>query len=142
MERFFDLFHDRQLALDLFTIVEDVRIDARVRASTAASARSWATSRRRSWSAGRTPRDAAAAQAFVENLVRASLDGARDNRLAGAAEPRRSARRCDARPSVPMRRPRGRPSRTRRRRRCCLYELADEVPNLPPEQLEASTGTR
>src|SRR5262249_35657878 len=32
MERFFDLFDDRRLVGDLFTIVEDLRIDSRVRA--------------------------------------------------------------------------------------------------------------
>ena len=31
MQRFFDLFDDRQLALDIFTVVEDGRLDARVK---------------------------------------------------------------------------------------------------------------
>ncbi|MFN0145919.1 MAG: nitric oxide reductase activation protein NorD [Dehalococcoidia bacterium] len=75
VERFFDLFGDRKLASDLFTIVEDGRIDAAIR-------REYGGIRK---PLGRMQRDALAVrpdvrklplrQSFVENLVRASLEG-------------------------------------------------------------------
>jgi nitric oxide reductase NorD protein len=73
MERFFDLFPERQVGSDLFTIVEDIRIDSHV-------TREYGGIRRASRMVqhselGRRPdvRQLPLKEAFIENLVRASL---------------------------------------------------------------------
>ena len=77
MERFFDLFEDRQLALDLFTIVEDARIDASVRREYGGIRRSWAQMQQAELERRPDTRSLPLRQAMVENLVRATLDGVR-----------------------------------------------------------------
>jgi hypothetical protein len=77
MERFFDLFDERQVALDLFTIVEDVRIDALVRREYGGIRRAWGRTQEAELEQRPDPRDLPLRQALVENLVRYSLDGAR-----------------------------------------------------------------
>ena len=77
MERFFDLFDERQAALDLFTIVEDVRIDALVRREYGGIRRSWGRTQEAELERRPDPRDLPLRQALIENLVRYSLDGAR-----------------------------------------------------------------
>ena len=76
MERFFDLFDERQLALDLFTIVEDARIDACVRREYGGIRRSWARAQRAELERRPQARSLPLRQALLENLVRVSLDGA------------------------------------------------------------------
>ena len=75
MERFFDLFPDRRLASDLFAVMEDARIDMVIGREYAGIRRSY-TERQR-WELERRPQvdQLPLRQAFVENLVRASLDG-------------------------------------------------------------------
>ena len=77
VERFFDLFDDRQLALDLFTIVEDARIDAAVRRAYGGILRAWTQMQLTELERRPEPGALPLRQALVENLVRASLDGAR-----------------------------------------------------------------
>jgi len=75
MERFFDLFPDRRLAADLFAIVEDARIDVLISKEYAGIRRTY--SERQQWELEKRPQveQLPLRQAFVENLVRASLDG-------------------------------------------------------------------
>ena len=75
MERFFDLFPDRRLASDLFAIVEDARIDVLISKEYAGIRRGYAG--RQQWELERrpAPEQMPLRQAFVENLVRTSLDG-------------------------------------------------------------------
>ena len=74
MERFYDLFAERVLISGLFTVVEDTRVDAFV-AREYSGIRS-SLRRLQAFEAGRRPdvRGMGLRQAFVENLVRASLD--------------------------------------------------------------------
>ena len=74
MERFFDLFSDRTLISGLFTVVEDTRIDAYV-AREYSGIRA-ALRRLQAFEVGRRPdvRRLPLRQAFVENLLRASLN--------------------------------------------------------------------
>ena len=77
MERFFDLFDERQISLDLFTIVEDARIDSMVRREYGGIRRSWATMQESELERRPDPQTLPLRQGLIENLVRASLDGAR-----------------------------------------------------------------
>jgi hypothetical protein len=75
VERFFDLFPERKLASDLYTIAEDVRIDGAIKREYGGIRRpllrmQFAEIERRPDVMGLPLREA-----FVENLVRASLDG-------------------------------------------------------------------
>ncbi|WP_322796620.1 nitric oxide reductase activation protein NorD [Tepidiforma sp.] len=75
MEEYFDLFPDRQLASDLFTIAEDARIDAKVKDQYGGIRRQLARMQAEELR-NRPPVQAMPLRnAFVENLVRASLDG-------------------------------------------------------------------
>ncbi|MGD0115236.1 MAG: hypothetical protein ABSC13_04450 [Dehalococcoidia bacterium] len=75
MERFFDLFADRQLISDLFTVVEDARVDFLVKGEYGGIRRSWRLIQSRELE--RRPRlpGLPLREAFLENLIRASLDG-------------------------------------------------------------------
>jgi hypothetical protein len=75
MERFFDLFAERQLAADLFTVCEDARVDMLVKREYSGIRRSYARMQTRELDRRPFPRALPLRQAFVENLVRASLDG-------------------------------------------------------------------
>lgn len=77
MERFFDLFDDRQLALDLFTVVEDARIDALVRREYSGIRHAWGRTQEAELERRPDPGQLPLRRALMENLVRASLDGAR-----------------------------------------------------------------
>ena len=74
MERYFDLFPDRTLISGLFTVVEDTRVDAYI-AREYGGIRA-ALRRLQAYEAGRRPdvREMGLRQAFVENLLRASLN--------------------------------------------------------------------
>ncbi|MEO9256399.1 MAG: hypothetical protein ABI305_12715, partial [Tepidiformaceae bacterium] len=75
MERFFDLFPERKLASDLYTIAEDSRIDGAVKREYGGIRRS--LSRLQQGELGHRPdvTKLPLRQAFVENMLRASLDG-------------------------------------------------------------------
>jgi len=75
MERFFDLFPDRQLAADLFAVLEDARVDARIAREYAGIRRPYAARQRLELEKRPPVELLPLRQAFVENLVRASLDG-------------------------------------------------------------------
>jgi hypothetical protein len=76
MERFFDLFDERQLASDLFAIAEDTRIDTLVRREYGGIRKAWSRTMENELERRALPNGMPLRQAFVENLVRASLDGA------------------------------------------------------------------
>jgi hypothetical protein len=75
MEAFFDLFPDRQLASDLFTIAEDARIDARVKDEYGGIRRPLVRMQAEELERRPPVELMPLRNAFVENLVRASLDG-------------------------------------------------------------------
>ncbi|MBI2766573.1 MAG: VWA domain-containing protein [Chloroflexi bacterium] len=75
IERFFDLFPDRQLASDLFTVVEDGRIDAAIKREYGGIRRALTRMQKAALGAREDVRRMPLRTAFVENLVRASLDG-------------------------------------------------------------------
>jgi hypothetical protein len=133
MERFFDLFDERQLALDLFTIAEDVRIDAFVRREYGGIRHAWSLMQEAEIERRPDPRDLPLRQALLENLVRYSLDGARtivwpERLQATLAE----ALRLLATIQQP-----GAAVEDAAECTLALYELAIHVPNIPPELLEA-----
>ncbi len=74
MERFFDQFGDRRLAHDLFTIVEDTRIDTIVKREYAGVRRAFSRLQQAAADRRRPVENMPARQAMVENLLRASLD--------------------------------------------------------------------
>jgi hypothetical protein len=76
MERFFDLFTDRQLGSDVFSLVEDLRIDARIRGEYSGIRRISREVQAAELFRRPDPRMLPLREAFIENLVRASLDGA------------------------------------------------------------------
>jgi len=132
MERFFDLFQDRRLASDLFAIVEDARIDVLISKEYAGIRRPYAE--RQQWELERrpAPEQMPLRQAFVENLVRTSLDGL--DRIVwpsslfqlmqdavGVIETLRQPQALveDAADATVR-----------------LYQLAQQIPNLTPEMME------
>lgn len=74
-ERFFDLFGERQLAADLYTITEDARVDACIRREYGGIRRPLRRIQRDALGLRPDVRRLPLRQGFVENLVRASLDG-------------------------------------------------------------------
>jgi len=75
MEAFFDLFPERQLASDLFTVAEDSRIDSRVKRDYGGIRRPMLRMQQEELAKRPDVRQFPLRNAFVENLVRASLDG-------------------------------------------------------------------
>ncbi len=80
MERFFDLFTDRRLAHDIFTIVEDTRIDTIIKREYAGVRKAMARLQRAVPDRRRAVEQMPARQAMIENLLRASLDEASEIR--------------------------------------------------------------
>ena len=76
MERFFDLFPDRKLASDLYTIAEDARIDGAIKREYGGIRRPLLRMQSAELLNRPNVRELPLRQGFVENLVRASLDGA------------------------------------------------------------------
>jgi len=76
MERYFDLFGDRQLASDLYTVAEDTRVDAAIKREYGGIRRTLARLQRDELARRPDVRAMPLRQAFVENLIRFSLDGA------------------------------------------------------------------
>lgn len=75
MEEYFDLFPERQLASDLFTIAEDSRIDWRVKSEYGGIRRPLVRMQHEELPKRPDVRQLPLRNGFVENLVRASLDG-------------------------------------------------------------------
>lgn len=75
MERFFDLFPDRKLASDLFTIAEDARVDATIAREYGGIRRPLRRMQQLELEKRPDVTKLPLREAFVENLVRASLDG-------------------------------------------------------------------
>ena len=73
MQRFFDLFEDRKLALDIFTIVEDGRLDARVKKEYPGILKAYERVQSDSLVGRRLMESLPAREAMVEFLVRLSL---------------------------------------------------------------------
>ena len=75
MERFFDLFPDRRLAGDLFTLTEDARVDSTIGREYGGIRKPLQRMQRAELEHRPDVKQLPLRQAFVENLVRASLDG-------------------------------------------------------------------
>ena len=132
MERFFDLFPDRQLAADLFALVEDLRIDVCIRAEYGGIRR--ASRRVQARELARRPdiRHLPLRQAFVENLIRASLDGAMTMIWPKPLEPLL----FKAIEVLDFMRQTGANVEDAAESTLILYDLAMRVQNLPPEALQ------
>ncbi len=76
MERFFDLFPDRKLAGDIFTLTEDSRVDATISREYGGIRKPLRRMQASELENRPDVRKLPLREAFVENLVRASLDGA------------------------------------------------------------------
>jgi nitric oxide reductase activation protein len=129
MERFFDLFDERQLALDIFTIVEDARIDASVRREYSGIRRAWARTQEAELERRPDPRSLPLRQGLLENLMRASLDG-----VDSIIWPRKLGRVL--REALQLLQGMHDPAATVEVAAECtllLYELVSRIPNLPPE---------
>ncbi|MDO8615145.1 MAG: hypothetical protein Q7T33_05350, partial [Dehalococcoidia bacterium] len=132
MERFFDLFKDRRLASDIFAVVEDARIDVLISREYAGIRRAYAERQERELEKRPQVDALPLRQAFVENLVRASLDG-----LHRIAWPQ---------PLLPLMQEAIGVVETLRQPRATvedaaeatlrLYQLAEKIPNLPPDLME------
>jgi nitric oxide reductase NorD protein len=132
MERFFDLFGERQMASDLFAIVEDLRIDRRVHAEYSGIRRAGRLVQERELVRRPEVRSLPLRQAFVENLIRASLDGESTIEWPKPLEP------VLARALLTLQslRSTGAIVEDAAEAALTLYELAEQVPNLPPELLQ------
>ena len=75
IERFFDLLEDRRLASDLFAIVEDSRIDRLIAREYSGIRSTYRRIQDSELEKRPSPEDLPLRQAFLENLILASLDG-------------------------------------------------------------------
>src|SRR5690606_13897233 len=75
MERFYDRFGDRKLISDLFTITEAQRVDGAIKRDYAGVRRALVRLQQLELEKRPDPHDLPLREAFVENLVRISLDG-------------------------------------------------------------------
>ncbi|MEE8386698.1 MAG: hypothetical protein V3S01_12360, partial [Dehalococcoidia bacterium] len=132
IERFFDLFPDRRLASDLFVVLEDARIDLLVVREYAGIRRSHAE--RQSWELEKRPAvdKLPLRQAFVENLVRASLGGL--DRVVWPDSLRPLMRRAISLMKG-LRRPEATVEDTAEAT-VRVYQLAERIPNLLPESMD------
>ena len=73
MQRFFDLFEDRKLSLDIFTVVEDGRLDARIKNEYPGSKSSYTQVQSDSYENRPDIKELPAREAMVEFMVRLSL---------------------------------------------------------------------
>ena len=132
MERYFDLFPERQMASDLFALVEDLRIDRRVQIEYSGIRANSKQVQGRELQQRPEVRTLPLRQAFIENLIRASLDGESsmewpkplESLLANGALTLRKLH--DSESTV----------EDAAEATLILYELAEQVPNLPPEALQ------
>ena len=94
MQRFFDVFEQRALALDVFTVVEDGRLDARVKSEYPGIRSAYVRVQRDAMADRREIRSLPAREALVEFLVRYSL--VQSGRLEAPAKYVEEARRIAA----------------------------------------------
>ncbi len=132
MERFFDLFDDRQIAADLFAIAEDTRIDTLVRREYSGIRRSWQRTQANELESRRLPNDMPLREALVENLIRASLDGAHTMIWPKVLQ----AVLADAVRALFLVKEKGATVEDAAETTLALYELAMKVPNVLPSELE------
>lgn len=132
MERFFDLFSDRRLACDLFAVLEDARIDLMISREYAGIRMAYAE--RQQWELDKRPKveEMPLRQAFVENMVRASLDG-----LDRIVWPQSLSPLIQEAVGVleTLRQPQA-TVEDAAEATIRLYQLAEKIPNLPPEMME------
>lgn len=129
MERFFDLFTDRRLASDLFAIMEDARIDVLIGKEYGGIRRAYGDRQERE--IGRRPEveQMPLRQAFVENLVRVSLGGVEHIRW-----PEQLMQLiADAIGVVRVLQQPGATVEDSAEAALRLYQIADRIPNLFPE---------
>lgn len=132
MERFFDLFPERQMASDLFAVVEDLRIDRRVHEEYSGIRKANRIVQQRELGQRPEVKSLPLRQAFIENLIRASLDGENtmmwprplESILARAILTLRALHDPEATVEDAA------------EAALSLYELAEQVPNLPPEVMQ------
>ena len=133
-QRFFNLFEDRKLALDIFTVVEDGRLDSRVKAGYWGIRRSYARVQLDSLSDRPNIKELPGREAMVEFLVRLSLQQYRGLPAPKpyVAEARRIAR-IAKRVLSPMATVEDVAEATLR-----IYALISRIPNevVPPEEWE------
>ncbi|HYM14984.1 MAG TPA: VWA domain-containing protein, partial [Dehalococcoidia bacterium] len=132
MERFFDLFDDRQLASDLFAVAEDTRIDTLVRREYGGIRRAWQRTQGNELEARRLPSELPLRQALVENLIRASLDGAHTMIWPRPFQPVLA----EAVRTLFVLKEKGAHVEDAAEATLRLYDIASKVPNVPPEALE------
>jgi nitric oxide reductase activation protein len=131
MERFFDLFEQRQLASDLFAICEDTRIDTHVRREYGGIRRAWARTQENELETRTLPSELPLRQALVENLVRASLDGAHTMIWPTPLQPLLR----DAVRTLFSLREKGARVEDAAEATVALYDIVARVPNITPEDM-------
>ncbi len=133
MQRYFDLFTDRLLISGLFTIVEDTRIDALV-SREYRGVRAW-LARLQSFEAERRPevRAMGLRQAFVENLLRASLGRPDTIRWPGTLQNSLG----QALAALKLVEQEGASVQDSAEVAAALYDIAVGIPNIPQDSVDA-----
>ena len=130
MERFFDLFKDRQLASDLFAIAEDSRVDACILREYSGIRLALQAVQQTEIAGRETPESMPLREALVESLVRLSLDP--------EAELRWPAQLADVlrRAATVLMRVRGETAvvEDAAEATIALYELVTSLPNRTPDE--------
>lgn len=132
MERFFDLFDDRQLASDIFAIAEDTRIDTLVRREYGGIRKAWQRTQENELEGRALPNGMPLRQALVENLIRASLDGAHTMIW---PSPFRSILQTALKALFVMKE-KGVTVEDAAETSLTLYDVVRSVPNIPPSELD------
>ncbi len=132
MERFFDLFNDRQVASDVFAIAEDTRIDTLVRREYGGIRKAWQRTQENELETRVLPNTMPLRQAFVENLIRASLDGAHTMIWPKPLQPVLA----DAIRTLFILKEKGATVEDAAEATLTLYNIVMKVPNIPPSDLE------
>jgi len=133
MERFFDLFDDRQLASDLFAICEDTRIDTLVRREYGGIRKAWTRTQENEVERRALPNGLPLRQALVENLVRASLDAPETMIWPRGLK----ATLAQALQALFVLKEEGATVEDTAEATLRLYDIVAKVPNIPPEELES-----
>ena len=137
MERFFDLFDDRQLASDLFAIAEDTRIDTLVRREYGGIRGAWARTQENEMERRAGERAAAAAGARREPRARQPRRRAHDDLAAGAAGRAGAGGRGAVRLKT-----KGAIVEDTAEATLTLYDIASKVPNIAPTTSRTWSGRR
>jgi hypothetical protein len=132
MEHFFDLFPVRQIGLDLFTIVEDIRIDSYIMREYGGIRRSSRMVQQGELDRRPDIRQLPLKEAFIENLVRASLFGDRLIEFPRVLMPILS----EALVILARLREQGALVEDSAEAALLLYDIVEKVPNLPSELLQ------